>query len=193
VNPAVLLILLNIVFFGSVRAQDRSDELRPILVSELAEGDRTLAPVGESKSERLRRAEASSATSLERQAFDLLNAERFAIGLEPLMWDDRLSKVARLHSRNMANEKFFSHRGNDGTMIDDRAELLGVRNWAAIGENIAFLRGYADPVAGAVEKWMQSPSHRRNLLNPTWANSAIGIAVADDGAYYLTQVFLRMK
>lgn len=128
--------------------------------------------------------------SLERQTFDLLNSERASRGLDPLVWDDRVAEVARLHSRSMASEKYFSHRGNDGSMVDDRADRLGMSKWSAIGENIAFLRGYDDPASFAVEKWMNSNSHRKNLLGDRWSRSAIGVAVASDGAYYFTQVFM---
>ena len=63
----------------------------------------------------------------------------------------------------------------------------------SIGENIAFNRGYKDPVEVAVELWLKSPSHRQNLLKSDWSESAVGIAVADDGSYYFTQVFLTRK
>ncbi len=122
-----------------------------------------------------------------------MNTERATKGLAPLQWSETLAGLARLHSSNMATHKFFSHRGVDGTMIDDRADLLGLGNWNAIGENIAFLRGYDEPERIAVTKWLQSPSHRRNLLNATWRESAIGVALADDGSYYFTQVFLLRR
>ena len=78
-------------------------------------------------------------------------------------------------------------------MVDNRAEDLGVRDWKAIGENIAYMKGYADPVAIAVEKWMESPAHKQNLLNASWVESGIGVAVAADGSYYFTQVFMIRK
>jgi uncharacterized protein YkwD len=90
----------------------------------------------------------------------------------------------------MAAGNFFSHRGEDGSLVDDRAERLGVDTWAAIGENIAFIRGYEKPADLAVDKWMQSPSHRNNLLSPRWHEAAIGVAVGDNGTLYFTQVFI---
>lgn len=131
--------------------------------------------------------------AVERQAFDLQNRERRAKGLGALVWSDEIAAVARMHSENMAREKFFSHQGSDGSMVDERAERVGLVNWSAIGENIAFLRGFRDPAALAVEKWMESPGHRKNLLGPNWKESAIGAAVTADGTYYLTQVFILRK
>lgn len=129
--------------------------------------------------------------SLERTAFDLLNQKRVANGLQPLSWNDQLATVARLHSHNMAKFNFFSHRGLDDKMVSDRADDEGLRKWRAIGENIAFNRGYQDPIGRAVELWLDSPSHRHNLLDNNWKETAVGIAVAADGSYYLTQVFLK--
>lgn len=130
---------------------------------------------------------------LERQTFALINQKRAELGVSALIWSDDLAKIARLHSENMAKYNFFSHTGQDGLMVDDRADLLGIRKWTAIGENIAYNRGYQKPVEIAVEKWMQSEGHRANLLNNRWKESGIGIAVRADGAYYFTQVFLTRK
>ncbi|MGE3467568.1 MAG: CAP domain-containing protein, partial [Pyrinomonadaceae bacterium] len=94
---------------------------------------------------------------------------------------------------NMAEFNFFSHRGLDNKMVSDRADIAKAGKWRAIGENIAFNRGYGDPVTKAVELWLDSPSHKRNMLSPDWKESAIGIAVNEDGAYYFTQVFMIKK
>ena len=93
----------------------------------------------------------------------------------------------------MAQNHFFSHRGLDGSMVDDRAEQMGIYNWRAIGENIAFNRGYEQPAEWAVETWLESPTHRSNLLNKSWNESAVGVSIARDGSYYFTQVFFLRK
>jgi uncharacterized protein YkwD len=134
-----------------------------------------------------------TAGDLERKVFGLLNTVRRSQGLEALEWNDDVAAVARLHSQNMADDKFFSHRGSDGSMVDDRADRLGLGAWRTIGENIAYMRGYDDPAALAVEKWMESTAHRKNLLGPNWKESAVGVAITKDGTYYLTQVFLLRK
>jgi uncharacterized protein YkwD len=131
--------------------------------------------------------------SVERTAFRMLNEKRAENGLKPLMWSDDLERVARVHSQNMADFKFFDHRGLDGQMVSDRADRLGVGNWRSIGENIAMSRGFGDPIAKAVELWLDSPSHRHNLMDENWKESAVGVAVAPDGSYYFTQVFLLRK
>lgn len=131
--------------------------------------------------------------SFERTAFEEINRQRAAINLQPLIWSDDAAKIARLHSENMANFKFFSHEGLDGSMVNDRADSFGISKWRAIGENIAYNRGYANPIEFAVERWMQSAGHRENILNERWKESGIGIAITADGTYYFTQVFLLRK
>ncbi len=136
---------------------------------------------------------ASKGFELEKEAFNQLNIRRLAANLPALRWSDDLARLARYHSQNMANKKFFSHKGLDGLMVDGRADELGIKGWLAIGENIAFMRGYADPVNVAVTQWMGSSAHRRNLLSEQWIESAVGLAVAPDGSYYFTQVFTDKK
>ena len=127
---------------------------------------------------------------LEQKALDLLNAKRAANNLQPLRWSDELARVARAHSENMAKYKFFSHIGQDGLTVDARADSIGLSKWRAIGENIAYNRGFENPVEFACESWLKSPAHRDNLLSGRWKETGIGVAVAADGTYYFTQVFL---
>lgn len=129
----------------------------------------------------------------EQSAFNQINQKRVEMGLAPLVWSDELAAVARLHSQNMAEFKFFSHRGLDNKLVSDRADQIKIGRWRSIGENIAFNRGFGDPVRKAVELWLDSPEHCRNMLDPNWRESAVGVAKAADGSVYFTQVFLVRK
>lgn len=190
--PLFLLASISL-FAADAAAQKRVGKPQPILVDEIgaSASSRTFTRP------RITTQKATGAIrwayEVERHAFDLLNARRASVGLSPLVWDDNIAKVARLHSRNMAEQGFFSHKGSDGTMVDDRADMLGLGRWQAIGENIAFLKGFDNPGEVAVEKWMQSTSHRRNVLASNWRESAVGVAVTGDGTYYFTQVFLLRR
>jgi uncharacterized protein YkwD len=126
----------------------------------------------------------------ERRVFDLINERRREKGLRPLSWNSKVADVARVHSGEMALYDYFSHTGLDGHLVDKRAIDHGLDKWSAIGENIAYLRGYDDPAEYAVERWMLSPSHRDNLLDPRWRETGIGLAVARDGTFFFTQVFM---
>jgi uncharacterized protein YkwD len=130
------------------------------------------------------------ALQMERQAFDVLNLKRAENNLPPLVWSEDMARVARSHSQEMAQFKFFSHAGRNGSMVDDRADVLGFKKWKAIGENIAYNRGYEKPAEFACERWMQSVSHRENILNPRWQEAGIGVSITADGTYYFTEVFI---
>ena len=131
-----------------------------------------------------------SATSDERRAFDLINAERRARGESSLVWDAELTRMARLHSESMARQNFFDHTNPQGENMTMRARACGVCGWSAIAENIAYNSGYNDPAAFAVERWMTSPKHRANMLREGFTHSGIGVARAADGRVFFTQVFV---
>ena len=133
---------------------------------------------------------APAANSFERRAFDLINDERRARGQEPLRWDADLVRLARQHSENMARRNFFSHTDPDGLDTADRAAVGGVCGWRAIAENIAYNQGFDDPVGFAVERWMQSPKHRENILRNSFTHAGIGVSRAADGRVFFTQVFV---
>lgn len=133
---------------------------------------------------------AAGATDQEQRVLQLINQERAAKGLRALAWDPILSQAARQHSQNMANRGFFNHVSPDGRTASDRIKGCGMRGWSALGENLAFNQGFADPVAFAVEQWLKSPMHRQNMLSPMWTSSAVGIATAPDGRIFFTELFL---
>lgn len=175
-----------LAFAGSAHAQSDSAKPRAILVGVIGKETKftqtsAAAPVSNS---------IGSATDIEARAWELMNSRRLVTGLQSLQWDEQLVALARLHSASMASGHYFSHKDPNGGFVDDRAARLGILNWMAIGENIAFMKGYPDPASMAVEKWMLSPSHKKNILNGSWRQSAIGMAVGEDGAVYFTQVFI---
>jgi uncharacterized protein YkwD len=131
-----------------------------------------------------------AATSQERRAFDLINRERASRGEEPLAWDGDLARMARLHSESMARGNNLSHTDETGRDTFARAASCGVCGWQALGENIAYNQGFDDPVAFAVERWMQSAKHRDNILRAEFTHAGLGIAKAADGSVYFTQVFV---
>ena len=134
---------------------------------------------------------AVAATGDERRAFDLINAERQRRGLRPLVLDGSLTRLARYHSETMARGRFLSHTDPDGLDLRGRADMLGLRGWKALGENIAYNQGFDDPTAFAVERWMVSEKHRENILNGEYTHAGLGVSRASDGTYYFTQVFMR--
>jgi uncharacterized protein YkwD len=128
--------------------------------------------------------------SLERRAFDLINAQRQSRGQQALPWDPALARLARQHSENMARGGFLDHTEPGGMSMVRRAHAQGIKGWKALGENIAYNQGYDDPAAFVAERWMISNMHRENLLNSRWTRSAVGVAIASDGRVFFTQLFI---
>jgi uncharacterized protein YkwD len=90
----------------------------------------------------------------------------------------------------MAEEGFFAHEDPQGKGIRERLREAGIK-WRMVGENIATANGYINPVAVSLRGWMDSPGHRRNILNPAFEQTAVGAWVDLDGTVYLTEVFIR--
>lgn len=180
-----------VVAFSAIAAvaQNGPSEPRPVLFDVITSGKRAARPV-RTVNAALTTNLLGSATEVEARAFELMNSQRQALGLQALEWDEQIVALARSHSQSMATGGYFSHKDLNGKYVDDRAAKLGIFNWMAIGENIAFMKGYDDPALMAVEKWMQSTSHKKNILSSQWRDSAIGAAVAADGSTYFTQVFI---
>ena len=185
-----IFFLAIAVFANLATAQSDSGGPQPILVDVIGGGGKRIGRSVRTVNASFAVNRYGSANEVEARAFDLMNGQRQAIGLSSLEWDEQIVSLARVHSQNMATGKYFSHKDTNGGYVDDRAAKLGIFNWMAIGENIAFMRGYDDPATMAVEKWMQSPSHKKNILNNQWRQTAIGVAVGDDGSVYFTQVFI---
>jgi uncharacterized protein YkwD len=195
-SPAVLTVL---ALSFAVSAQSPEPALSARLVSEPASppfnASRAVsalevtspAPVGAS----LVSPAIEDATLIERRAFEKTNEERVKVGLAPLAWDADLCRMARLHSESMARLNFFAHETPEGLQLKERAKSMGILHFRVIAENIAYNKGYEDPGAFAVERWMISAGHRANILYVGFQSSAIGSYVSSDGSVYLTQVFIN--
>lgn len=126
-------------------------------------------------------------SSLEQQVVDRVNAERAAAGCQPLTIDARLVQAATSHSSDMATNNYFSHMGLDGSTFDSRIAATGYQFQMA-GENIAAGTATAEAV---MELWLNSPSHRANILNCGYTQIGVGHAYSATSNYghYWTQVF----
>ncbi|KPQ38837.1 MAG: hypothetical protein HLUCCO16_10835 [Phormidium sp. OSCR] len=127
--------------------------------------------------------------ALEVAAHEQVNAYRQRQGLSPLELDERVSAIARRHSQDMASgEVPFSHDG-----VEDRYEAIGeLISYRQVAENVAYNFGHSDPVQQAVEGWIESPGHERNMTGD-YVISGMGIAVNAEGEYYFTQLFVRPR
>ncbi|MCL4360117.1 CvpA family protein [Patescibacteria group bacterium] len=112
----------------------------------------------------------------EREMLSLVNAERAKAGVGALVSDPALASLARAKSRDMFVRHYFSHIDPDGHDVAYRAEAAGI-SFSVIGENLA----YAPDVQIAHQGLMNSPGHRRNILDPAFHR--VGIGIISGGIY----------
>ena len=67
--------------------------------------------------------------------------------------------------------------------------LSGIK-FRVLGENLATTRGYINPVAACLRGWMDSPGHRRNILERDFDETAIGVWIGSNGTAYFTEIFI---
>lgn len=127
----------------------------------------------------------------------LINHERTAQGLNPLVPDPLLSSVALGHSEDMCNRNYFDHiapsPGPASPMDRYLAASPARPDYAMVGENI-FYRSNTDSIAQyateAHTAFMNSPGHRANILTPQYTNVGIGIYRNPvTGEYWVTEMF----
>lgn len=114
----------------------------------------------------------------------LTNEERARAGCDALSVDEELSVAAVRQSHYMAATGDFGHFGWRGSTFLTRSRAVGYQ--AVASENVAF--GYSD-TAEVMAAWMDSPPHRRNILNCDVKSFGAGVQQAVNGTFYWTQVF----
>jgi uncharacterized YkwD family protein len=120
----------------------------------------------------------------ESEVVRLVNIEREKAGLKPLKASSQLSKVARMKSKDMAENNYFSHTSPTYGSPFDMMRQFGI-NYRTAGENIA--KGYLSP-ASVMNGWMNSSGHRANILNPNFGTIGVG-AYKVGSTIYWTQMF----
>jgi uncharacterized protein YkwD len=108
------------------------------------------------------------------------NAERTAAGLPPLSLDPRLNEAAQRHAEDMLLRSYYDHSSLDGGGPSDRVRKSGYAP-RLTAENIA--RGPLS-VDEAMDNWLSSRDHRRNLLHPGFTDLGVGIAVGRNSGGY---------
>ena len=100
----------------------------------------------------------------------LVNGKRRSAGCPELIWDRKVARVAMNHSADMASRNFFDHTNPDGKGPFGRLKEARV-DFSGAAENIA-----VGPKTGreAFDTWMQSPGHRKNMLDSRFTRHGLG-------------------
>ncbi len=120
----------------------------------------------------------------EQRMIELVNTERAKAGAGALRFDASMREVARKHSRDMFDRRYFSHYNPEGQDASYRMEQ-GRVSYSIVGENLV----YAQDVTVAHRGLMESEGHRRNILDNQFHR--VGIGIIDGGPYgqMFTQLF----
>lgn len=107
-----------------------------------------------------------------------VNARRSAHGLSPLSASGDLTAVAQAHAVEMANAQRIWHNPNLTSQVP---------NWLSVGENV----GNGNSVSWLMNAFMNSPSHRANILGSSFTQIGVGTAASSSGMIYVVQVFRK--
>jgi uncharacterized protein YkwD len=121
---------------------------------------------------------------------DLVNFDRASQDLDPLQFDPVLAAIARLRAE--------SQFGGPLSHVDGLGQLafVGLLSEAEVGyqlagENLARAsRDDSAVVPRLQQALMNSPTHRANILEPSFQRVGIGAAVGPSGQIAFAQVFL---
>jgi len=106
--------------------------------------------------------------------FEFSNSARKSLGIQPLKESSVLNTAAYFKARDMIEKGYFSHYSPEGISPWYWLERSGY-NYRLAGENLAIGFLESEQVHSA---WMNSLSHKKNILNPDFQE--MGIAVLKD-------------
>jgi Cysteine-rich secretory protein family len=101
----------------------------------------------------------------------LTNVQRAANGLGALTENSTLDSAALAKGNDMLAKGYWAHFAPDGTSPWSFFLNFGYK-YKYAGENLA--RDFPD-ASSAVSAWMNSPSHKENILNPNYIDIGIGV------------------
>jgi uncharacterized protein YkwD len=131
---------------------------------------------------------------MEQSLFDLVNADRHRNGLAGLAFDPDLLGVARERAEEQVDGFPLSHYDAAGELaFANMLDAEGVGYWLA-GENLARAQGPRPPSPERIEAaLMASPTHRRNILEPSFDYVAIAAVTDEAGLIAIAQIFIASE
>lgn len=126
---------------------------------------------------------------IEKGFLELINKERKKRGLQVLLDHPVLSRVSLKHSLKMAQEEELNHEFPYYKSLGGRLKEAGLL-FRKAGENIAYCKPYLLDIVH--DGFMESPSHRENILDPDFTHCSIKIAKKNRDLY-ITQEFIQLS
>lgn len=110
----------------------------------------------------------------------MVNQVRRQYGAPPMLPEQKLEKAALYQAKLMAKHGKIGHSIGWGNTFSGRLKQAGIRGPAA--ENVA--SGQKD-VRAALNAWLNSAGHRKNLLDPLFTRYGLAYAARADKPHYL--------
>ncbi len=118
----------------------------------------------------------------------LTNHTREEFNLTKLKFSSPLAQAAQAKANDMAEKGYFAHTSPDGRLPWDFMKAEGYE-YIMAGENLAVNFLEAESVENA---WMNSPTHKANIINKNYEEIGIGIAQGNYGnrqSIFVVQMF----
>ena len=133
-------------------------------------------------------------SQVEQRIIKLTNEFRAREQREPVRPNPELTAAAEYFAGYMARTGRYGHTA-DGKRPSQRAESHGYK-YCLVSENIATQYNSAGFEAEALAKaftqgWIESPGHRRNMLERSVVDTGVAVARGPGGTYYAVQMFGR--
>ena len=128
---------------------------------------------------------AAELTTDEKEVLQLINEQRKANGLEALVIDAEVQRVARIKAQDMVDNNYFSHTSPTYGSPFEMLKNFKV-SYQTAGENIA---GNSSNSA-AVKAWMNSAGHKANILNGNFNYTGIGVVSGSKYGKIYVQLFV---
>lgn len=110
------------------------------------------------------------------QVITSTNIQRKKVGLKELVKNDKLMKSSQAKADHLASNKYFSHiHKESGKRWSDFIKEQDY-SYTVAGENLA--NGF-NVVEDMMDAWMNSPTHKENILNETVEETGVGISYGE--------------
>src|SRR3989344_5282781 len=124
---------------------------------------------------------AHSAAVESQSLMDMINTERSSRNLSVLVTNNSLLVAANLKSQDMIDRDYFAHVDPDGNYIWPKIIAAGYGQYKILGENLAVDFSTSE---GMIKAWLDSPTHRANLLHNDFLEQGLVALYGDfEGRY----------
>lgn len=106
----------------------------------------------------------------------LVNQERRARNIPALLTSQKLVSASSLKSQDMIDRDYFDHVDPDGNYVWGKIVASGYSPYKILGENLAVDFATSE---GMVKAWIESPTHRTNLLHTSFLDQGLAALYGD--------------